>query len=135
MDVTSIPQGQHMPVVRGSRDVPPAGLLGEVALAETSRRRDRRPRGGRREPKRRPRPPKLYRVGEVVDYSGLSRQTVHNYTTMGMLREASWTEGGHRLYDESVFERLDEIADLKAQGKGLREIREYFARMDARAEA
>ncbi|HUS91324.1 MAG TPA: MerR family transcriptional regulator [Phycisphaerae bacterium] len=81
---------------------------------------------------RRPRPPKLYRIGEVVAYSGLSRQTVHNYTTMGMLREARWTAGGHRLYDEAVFERLDEIADLKSAGRSLQEIREHFARIDAR---
>ena len=79
---------------------------------------------------RRPRPPKLYRIGEVVEYSAMSRQTIHNYTTMGLLQESKWTAGGHRLYDESVFERLDTIADLKAQSKSLQDIREYFARYD-----
>jgi hypothetical protein len=79
---------------------------------------------------RRPRPPKLYRIGEVVSYSGLSRQTVHNYTIMGLLHEAQWTEGGHRLYDESVFARLDEVVELKSQGKSLVEIREHCARLD-----
>ena len=91
----------------------------------------RRPGGGTTPPtdsQRKPRPPKLYRIGEVVEYSGMSRQTVHNYTTMGLLPESSWTKGGHRLYDESVFERLDRIAEMKAQGKALEEIREYFAR-------
>ena len=80
---------------------------------------------------RRPLPPKLYRIGEVVSYCGLSRQTVHNYTTMGLLREARWTDGGHRQYDESVFVRIDEVEEMKAQGKSLREIRKHFARMDA----
>ena len=79
---------------------------------------------------RRPRPPKLYRIGEVIEYSAMSRQTIHNYTTMGLLREIKWTAGGHRLYDESVFERLDTIAELKAQDKSLQDIREYFARRD-----
>jgi len=74
----------------------------------------------------RPRPPKLYRIGEVVAYAALSRQTVHNYTTMGLLHEAAWTEGGHRLYDESVFERLDAITAMKAQGRSLEDIREHF---------
>ena len=60
----------------------------------------------------------------------MSRQTIHNYTTMGLLREIKWTAGGHRLYDESVFERLDTIAELKAQDKSLQDIREYFARCD-----
>ncbi len=58
-------------------------------------------------------PPKLYRIGEIVRHTGLSRQTIHNYTTMGLIREAEWTPGGHRLYDEKVFHRLQRIADLK----------------------
>lgn len=77
---------------------------------------------------RKPIPPRLYRMGEVVEYSGKSRQTVHNYTTMGLLPESQWTRGGHRLYDESVFERLDQIAEMKAQDRSLEEIRKYFAR-------
>ena len=85
--------------------------------------------GSSRRVRRRP-PPKLYRIGEVVGYCGLSRQTLHNYTTMGMIRERRWTQGGHRLYDESVFERLDVIAEMKAQGRSLRDIREHLARMD-----
>jgi len=72
-------------------------------------------------------PPKLYRIGEVVAYSGVSRQTIHNYTTMGLLREKRWTDGGHRLFDESVFHRLDRIDEMKAQGKSLQDIRDYFA--------
>ena len=78
--------------------------------------------------RRRPIPPRLYRMGEVVEYSGKSRQTVHNYTTMGLLPEREWTKGGHRLYDESVFERLDLIEELKAEDRSLEEIREYFTR-------
>lgn len=58
-------------------------------------------------------PPKFYRIGEIVRYSGLTRQTIHNYTTMGLIREAQWTPGGHRLYDEEVFARLHRIAELK----------------------
>jgi len=78
----------------------------------------------------RPRPPKLYRIGEVVEYSRMSRQTIHNYSTMGLIHEVRWTDGGHRLYEESVFERLDQIAELKARRKSLRDICEHFARLD-----
>lgn len=76
-------------------------------------------------------PPKLYRIGEVVEHSGVSRQTVHNYTTMGLLIEARRSAGGHRLYAESVFERLNGIMALKAQNKSLAYIREYYAKSDA----
>jgi len=76
-------------------------------------------------------PSKLYRIGELVDYTPFSRQTIHNYTIMGLIQEAKWTEGGHRLYDESVFERLSEIIQLR-KTKTLSEIRDVLSRRDRR---
>ncbi len=73
-----------------------------------------------------PIPTKLYRIGELVNYTPFSRQTIHNYTIMGLIREAARTEGGHRLYDESVFERLSEIIRLR-KTKTLAQIRELFS--------
>lgn len=67
-------------------------------------------------------PTKLFRIGELVSYTPFSRQTIHNYTIMGLIQEASWTQGGHRLYDESVFERLSKIIQLR-KTKTLSEIR------------
>ncbi len=58
-------------------------------------------------------PVKLYRIGDVVRHTPFTRQTIHNYTTMGLIQESDWTEGGHRLYDEKVFERLATIAELR----------------------
>jgi DNA-binding transcriptional MerR regulator len=72
-------------------------------------------------------PVKLYRIGELVNYTPFSRQTIHNYTIMGLIRETKWTEGGHRLYDESVFERLSEIIQLK-KTKTLIEIRQILGK-------
>ncbi|MBA7638138.1 hypothetical protein ES703_45791 [subsurface metagenome] len=79
-------------------------------------------------------PVKLYRIGELVHYSPFSRQTIHNYTTMGLIREAQWTEGGHRLYDESVFERLTKIIELK-KTKNLWEIRRILNRQEVAGKA
>jgi len=67
-------------------------------------------------------PVKRYRIGEVSRFSRLSRQTVHNYTIMGLITEHEWTDGGHRLYDESVFQALARIEQLKMT-MSLREIR------------
>ena len=75
-------------------------------------------------------PAKLYRIGELVDYTPFSRQTIHNYTIMGLIQEAKWTEGGHRLYDESVFERLSEIMRLR-KTKTLLEIRAILSQRKA----
>ena len=72
-------------------------------------------------------PVKLYRIGDLVRYTPFSRQTIHNYTTMGLIREAEWTQGGHRLYDESVFERLGRIMEMK-KTKSLFEIRKILSK-------
>ena len=71
-------------------------------------------------------PKKLYKIGEVMRYSGLSRQTIHNYTMMGLIKETERTEtGGHRLYPESVFERLKRI-DMLRLHRSLREVQEIL---------
>ena len=70
-------------------------------------------------------PAKRYRIGELVRHSPFSRQTIHNYTVMGLIREVEWTEGGHRLYDESVFEQLSRIMELR-KTKSLAQIRHLF---------
>ena len=79
-------------------------------------------------------PTKLYRIGDLVRYSPFSRQTIHNYTIMGLIHEAQWTEGGHRLYDELVFERLSKIIELK-RTKTLSEIRRILKTENTAAEA
>jgi DNA-binding transcriptional MerR regulator len=74
-------------------------------------------------------PPKLYRIGELVRYTPYSRQTIHNYTIMGLIKEVAWTQGGHRLYDESVFKRLSKIAGMR-KTKTLSQIREMLGTAD-----
>jgi len=110
-----------------AREVSPAG---DAELPRQARLPDGAgPIGPGTPPRRRPIPPKFYRVGELAEYSGLSRQTMHNYTTMGLLRETKWTGGGHRLYDESAFARLDAVAEFKSQRRSLEYIRRYFAHL------
>ena len=69
---------------------------------------------------------KLIKVGEVMQYSGLSRQTIHNYTLAGLIQEARRTSSGHRLYDESVFDRLEEIKTLQSKNYTLMQIKKLF---------
>ncbi len=75
-------------------------------------------------------PTKLYRIGELVRHTPFSRQTLHNYTIMGLIREVEWTSGGHRLYDESVFDRLSTIMSLR-ETKTLSEIRDILEKSDS----
>lgn len=78
-------------------------------------------------------PPKRYRIGEIVQHTGLSRQTIHNYTIMGLIVEAERTAGGHRLYDESVFHRLTMIQKLKAS-RSMEQIRVELAALGSRGD-
>ena len=75
-------------------------------------------------------PRKLYRIGEIMRHTGLSRQTIHNYTVFGLITEEERTEAGHRLYGEDVFPRLRRIEELKLENKTLREIRLVLAQED-----
>ena len=72
-------------------------------------------------------PPKRYKVGELASATGLSRQTLHNYTKWGLIGETSWTSGGHRLYDESVFAQLERVMRLKAE-MTVEQVRELLER-------
>lgn len=74
-------------------------------------------------------PRKYYKIGEVMKYTGLSRQTIHNYTMMGLIREAERTDSGHRLYGEEVFERIQKIEMLKRH-RPLREVIELLQKED-----
>ncbi|MHC4549551.1 MAG: helix-turn-helix domain-containing protein [Planctomycetota bacterium] len=73
-------------------------------------------------------PEKLYRIGEVIEHSGLSRQTLHFYATIGLIREKKRTLSGYRLFPPSVFAALDRIRALKKKGYTLRQIREKLER-------
>ncbi len=69
---------------------------------------------------------KLFKMGEVMQYTGLSRQTLHNYTLAGLIQEARRTPSGHRLYDESVFDRLEQIKTLQAKRYTLFQIKKIL---------
>jgi DNA-binding transcriptional MerR regulator len=72
-----------------------------------------------------PAPPKRYKVGEIMRHTGLSRQTIHNYTMLGLLKPIERTESGHRLYDESVFDRIRKIELLKVH-RTLHDVKEML---------
>ena len=55
-----------------------------------------------------------YRIGQVAEAVGLSRQTIHHYVELGLIRPVHVTPGGHRYFAGSVFRRIDEIQARKA---------------------
>jgi len=75
---------------------------------------------------------KLYRIGEVARRARLTRQAIHNYVVLGLIRPARTTPGGQRLFDREVFGRLRLVARLNRSGYTLRDIREIFTREGGR---
>ena len=69
---------------------------------------------------------KLFKIGEVMQETGLSRQTIHNYTLAGLIQEARRTPSGHRLYDEAAFDRLEQIKVLQSKNYTLFQIKKLL---------
>ncbi len=69
---------------------------------------------------------KLYKTGEVIKQSGVSRQMLYTYATMGIIEEAKKTPTGQRLYDEGIFQRLKLIHDLHESRYTLRDMKDIF---------
>ncbi len=74
-------------------------------------------------------PEKFYKIGEVMKYTKLSRQTIHNYTILGLIRPATRTDSGHRLYGEDVFQRLEKIERYKRHHT-LEQVKEMLDKID-----
>ena len=77
-------------------------------------------------------PKKFWKVGDLIRHTGLTRQTLHNWCQLGLICEVEQTPGGHRLFDDSVFPRLERIQRLRQRGRRLIEIAELLERERAR---
>jgi len=62
-------------------------------------------------------------VKEIAQPTGVSVRTLHHYDSIGLLRPASVTEAGYRLYDEDSLHRLHAILLFRQLQFPLKEIR------------
>jgi MerR family transcriptional regulator, repressor of the yfmOP operon len=66
-------------------------------------------------------------VDTVVQRLGITPRTLRYYEEVGLITPAARTSGGHRLYDESTIECLEQILRLKDNlGFSLQGIREIL---------
>jgi len=71
--------------------------------------------------------PKLIKAGEIASRTGLTRQSLHMYVNMGLLKPSGMTKGGQRLFQESDIERINLIRRLCSEnGYSLKEIHDTF---------
>jgi DNA-binding transcriptional MerR regulator len=71
---------------------------------------------------------KLYKTGEVLKRAGISREVFYRYLTVGLVKPARLSPGGHNLFSESVFRHIKLIQRLNASGFTLRDIKDIYFR-------
>src|SRR3990170_4415689 len=64
-----------------------------------------------------------YTVKAVANMAGITIRTLHHYDRVGLLKPASVSPSGYRLYSEADLERLQQILFFRELGFGLGEIR------------
>lgn len=65
----------------------------------------------------------MLHINEVKKISGVSVRTLRYYDKIGLLKPASKTQGGHRLYSSNELKKLQQIQFLKKIGFQLSEIK------------
>jgi DNA-binding transcriptional MerR regulator len=68
----------------------------------------------------------LLRVGDIARQSGKSVRAIHLYEELGLLKPATRSSGGFRLFEPSAVERVRWIDLLHSLGFSLQEMREVL---------
>jgi MerR family transcriptional regulator, copper efflux regulator len=68
----------------------------------------------------------LKQIGLVAKESGIPIKTIRYYEELGLLKASDRTEGGFRLFNSSVFTRLNFIKRAQSLGLSLLEIKEFL---------
>lgn len=69
-------------------------------------------------------------IGELAERTGLGRDTIRYYESVGVLPEAPRSAAGYRLYGVDDVERLDFVGQAQTLGLTLEEIREVLEIVD-----
>ena len=68
----------------------------------------------------------LMRIGAAAERAGVSRQALQYYLLVGLVKPASRSASGQRLFDQDCISRIKLIRKLNRSGYTLRDIREIF---------
>ena len=67
----------------------------------------------------------LLKIGEIAKLAGVAPSLVRYYTDIGLLKVASYTKGGYRLYDkEETIRIIREVKPPVERRRTLKEIKE-----------
>ena len=68
----------------------------------------------------------MYKTKELADLSGVTGRTLRYYDAIGLLKPATITEAGHRLYGAEELDKLQQILFLKELDFSLKETEEIL---------
>lgn len=68
-----------------------------------------------------------YTVGEFAKKAGVTIRTLQYYDKIGLLKPTAYNDIGHRLYNDSDFQKLQKIITLKFVGFSLTDIQKVMA--------
>lgn len=69
----------------------------------------------------------MIHINKVGELAGVTVRTLRYYDKIGLLKPASKTEGGHRLYTNEEIKKLQQVQFLKKIGFSLHEIKNMLA--------
>jgi MerR family transcriptional regulator, copper efflux regulator len=69
---------------------------------------------------------KTKQIGTIAKESGVPIKTIRYYEEIGLLKAAGRTEGGFRLFDSDVLDRLNFIKRAQSLGLSLLEIKDFL---------
>ncbi len=72
----------------------------------------------------------LLRIGEVVEKSGLSHDTLRYYERVGLMRAPDRAASGHRVYEASVLDQLAVVTSLRTAGFSIAQVLTVLAVKD-----
>lgn len=67
-----------------------------------------------------------WKVGELAKQTGLTVRMLHHYDKIGLFSPSSYSDTGHRLYNEADISRLQQIMSLKHLGFSLEDIKQLI---------
>lgn len=68
-----------------------------------------------------------FKIGQLAQLSGLSRDTIRYYESCDLIKPATRNDAGYRLYDQHTVNRLAFINNAKALGFSLKDIAELLS--------
>jgi len=72
----------------------------------------------------------LMKIGEIAKVAGVPLSTIRYYTDIGLLKVATYTKGGYRLYDkEETVNIIKKIKPVVDRRRTLKQIKADLAKM------